>query len=219
MVSVEEDVADPPLLSDSVPVIAEGGSIAGGTDGTGQLVAVLDTGVDASHAFLTGKVVAEACFSAGENCPNGTASQVGSGAGAPCTYACLGCRHGTHVAGIAAGLTTGLAGVARGASILSIQVFSRFTGNPCAGGENPCALSYVSDQLAALEHVYDLHTVYHIAAVNMSRAAAVSVVLATTTCARELSTISGRSASLLWSPPATMGLPMPSPLPRASPAR
>jgi hypothetical protein len=86
MVSVEEDVADPPLLSESVTLIAAESAMAGGTDGTKQLVPVLDIGEDASHACLTGKSVAEAYFSAGENYTNGAASQVGNDAGMPCTY-------------------------------------------------------------------------------------------------------------------------------------
>jgi subtilisin family serine protease len=32
-------------------------------DGTGQVIAILDTGVDKTHPFLANKVVAEACFS------------------------------------------------------------------------------------------------------------------------------------------------------------
>jgi subtilisin family serine protease len=79
-------------------------------------VAVLDTGVDKTHPFLSGKVVEEACYSAGGNCPNGATSEVGSGAGVQCTYAAAACRHGTHVAGIAAGQGSSFSGVARGSA-------------------------------------------------------------------------------------------------------
>src|SRR5204863_97317 len=94
---------------------------------------VLDTGVDAAHPFLDGKVVAEACFStsaAGTTesfCPNGQDEQIGAGAGAPCPLP--DCLHGTHVAGIAAGHdASGLhtaSGVAKGAQVIAVQVFSK----------------------------------------------------------------------------------------------
>ena len=64
----------------------------------------------------------------------------------------------------------GLDGVARGAGLVSIQVFSRFNGPAnCGFGNSPCAGSYVSDQIAALEHVLLLKETHEtIAAVNMS---------------------------------------------------
>ena len=58
------------------------------------------------------------------------------------------CEHGTHIAGIAAGTGASFSGVAKDARLMSVQVFSRFTGMPCIGGEDPCALSFASDQLA-----------------------------------------------------------------------
>jgi len=105
-----------PQLSESVPHIGGNQAWVGGFDGTGQVVVVIDTGVDGNHPFLTGKVFAEACFSSGGNCPNGETSQTGSGAGVHCTYAPdpLNCWHGTHVAGIVAGQGTAFSGVARG---------------------------------------------------------------------------------------------------------
>jgi len=60
-----------PQLSESVPHIGGNQAWVGGFDGTGQVVVVIDTGVDGNHPFLTGKVFAEACFSSGGNCPNG----------------------------------------------------------------------------------------------------------------------------------------------------
>jgi hypothetical protein len=79
------------------------------------------------------------------------------------------------VAGIIAGADytpggPGFSGVARGASIIAIQVFSKFTGNTCTniGYTSPCALSYTSDQISGLERVYDLRTSFNIASVNMS---------------------------------------------------
>jgi subtilisin len=146
-----------------------------GRSGFGKVVAILDTGVDKAHPFLAGKVVSEACFSGNGNCPNGLTVQIGVGAGVPCTYAVSACRHGTHVAGIAAGKRYSTMpapqfdGVAPEAKLISVQVFSRFTGANCAGaGEDPCALSYTSDQIKGLDQVFSLRNSFSIASVNMS---------------------------------------------------
>lgn len=150
---VTEDGVAKPLLSESVPLIQADQAWAAGFDGTGWKVAVLDTGVDRNHPFLTGAVVDEACFTHNNSCPDGTNEQHGIGAAAPCTG--QGCSHGTHVAGIVAGRGPSFSGVARGASLIAIQVFS--------GG----AGSFTMDQISALEYVYNLGD-SHIAAVNMS---------------------------------------------------
>ncbi|MBW2667731.1 MAG: S8 family serine peptidase, partial [Deltaproteobacteria bacterium] len=122
----------------------------------------------ASHPMLTGKLVAEACYSAGRDCPNGKQTQVGSGAAAPCSYS-DDCQHGTHVSGIAVGNGPVLDGIARGAKLIPIQVFSKFKGpTNCGFGISTCALSYVSDQLKGLEHVLSLQPSHSIAAVNLS---------------------------------------------------
>ncbi len=172
VVSVTEDHLATPFLAESVPLVEAPQAWAAGFDGTGQSVVVLDTGVDNVHPFLAGKVVEEACFSGNSNCPDGSTAQIGPGAGVPCTYAVSGCRHGTHVAGIAAGegeSLFGFSGVAKGASLIAIQVFSRFTGPNCAGaGEDPCALSFLSDQVAGLERVFALSGTLQISSVNMS---------------------------------------------------
>jgi subtilisin len=169
VIGVAEDRWDAPLLPQSVPLVEADQAWAAGFDGTGWAVAILDTGVDNVHPFLSAKVVEEACFSANSSCPDGSTTQIGPGAGVPCTYAVSGCRHGTHVAGIAAGRGDSFSGVARGTSLIAIQVFSRFTGASCAGqGEDPCALSFVSDQIAGLEHVYSLAASLQTASVNMS---------------------------------------------------
>ena len=166
---VEEDKLAAPMLPESVPLVHADEVSRADFTGSGQVVAILDTGVDKAHSFLAGKVVEEACYSANSNCPNGETSQTGPGAGVPCTYAPSACRHGTHVAGIAAGSGAAFSGVAKGASLMAVQVFSRFTGANCVGaGEDPCALSFESDQLAGLEGVYNLRSSYSFAAVNMS---------------------------------------------------
>jgi len=169
VVSVAEDVAEPPVLLQSAPLVEAAAAWAAGLDGAGQVVAVLDTGVDGTHSMLSGKIVAEACFSDGRDCPNRKKTQIGPGAALPCDYDADGCQHGTHVSGIAVGDGPTLDGVARGAQLLAIQVFSSFNGAANCGFDNsPCALSYTSDQIAGLEHVLSLRTSFAIASVNMS---------------------------------------------------
>ena len=110
-----------------------------GWDGSGRTVAILDTGVQADHPYLGGQVTAEAeaCFSQAtvpglveSMCPGQATEAHGAGSAAPCV-SIAGCEHGTHVAGIAAGgpVTTpsDLTGVASGASIIAVKVFSKGT--------------------------------------------------------------------------------------------
>jgi len=158
-----------------------------GYTGSGYAVAVLDTGVQTSHPFLAGRTVAEACFSRTQAadgtvslCPNGnstgvggTPAQTGAGAGANCVG--IGsCEHGTHVAGIAVGKDysggPGYDGVAPGASLIAIQVFSEGTNSTaCGSSSTPCLTAYDEDILAALQYVQTTLAVsYTIASVNMS---------------------------------------------------
>lgn len=169
VIRVTEERIFRPFVTESVPLVEADQAWANGFDGAGWAVAILDTGVDSSHPFLTSKVVSEACFSGNSNCPNGGTEQTGFGAGVPCTYAVNGCSHGTHIAGIAAGQGLGLYGVAKGASLIAIQVFSRFTGPNCVGmGEDPCALRLEGDVIAGLDHVITLGATTQIASANMS---------------------------------------------------
>ena len=156
---VQLDEVDRAELSESVPLVNADDVWALGYDGDGESVAVLDTGVDRTHTFLSGRVVGEACFSVYGDCPNGMTEQYGTGAAAPCDYHAA-CEHGTHVAGIAAGDDRPtLAGVAPGADVVAVQVFSNYLGAPA---------SFTSDQLKALEYVYSVRDTYSIASVNMS---------------------------------------------------
>lgn len=190
--NVFEDVPVPPSLNGTVGIIGADDVVANGYDGTDQTVVILDTGIDGDHPFFaddsgTSRIVTEACFSTTDGtynssslCPNGSDVQTGSGASEVDTTAnCFDgssqlCYHGVHVAGIAAGNGTyagvGYDGVAPNANIVSVQVFSRFEDDAyCGTGASPCILSFTSDQLAALEYVYDsLHGVYDVASVNMS---------------------------------------------------
>lgn len=176
--SIEEDSLAEPSLASSNEVIGSEIAWAAGYDGTGQTVAVLDTGVDKTHPWFTtggNKVVSEACYSttAGTStslCPGGAASSTASNSGLNCAAGITGCEHGTHVAGIVAG-NNGAGpefGVARGANIIAVQVFSRFDDLNACDSPTPCVLSYVSDQIAGLERIYALRNDFNIAAVNMS---------------------------------------------------
>ncbi len=162
--AVYEDRLVRPSLAESTPLIGATTAWQQGFAGNGQVVAILDTGVDKNHPFLTGKVVDEACFSTTNTqygvqtvCPNGQSRQTGAGAGAPCQAD--DCEHGTHVAGIAAGRGAAFSGVARDAKIIAVQVFS---------ATDDSVSAFFSDIALGLEHVYEQRGRFNIAAVNMS---------------------------------------------------
>lgn len=98
-----------PTLSESVPQVRAPEAWAEGFDGTGSKVAVLDTGIDATHPDVKGAIVASKSFVPGES----TDDKVG---------------HGTHVASTIAG--SGAAsdgakkGVAPGAALYVGKVLS-----------------------------------------------------------------------------------------------
>ncbi len=145
-----------------------------GFDGAGTSVAVLDDGTSNNHPFLSGQVVSEACFSTSYTsstvnlaavCPNGTDFQEGTGSAAP--YGTW--DHGNHVAGTVAGkvMTSdgrNIRGVAPGAKIIGVQVFSR---NPADNSSG----SLTSDQIRAFDWLYqNINTPSwgKLAAINMS---------------------------------------------------
>ena len=169
---VVEDRILEPVLAESVPIVEADQVWASGHDGTGTTIAVLDSGVDAQHPFLSGKVVEEACYSstvAGTSrtvCPNGLEEQTGPGAAAPCFM--TNCEHGTHVAGIAAGDGPSFSGVAKGARIMAVQVFSEVIDPATCPSGAPCLGAFSSDVIAGLERVYTVAAQQQIAAVNMS---------------------------------------------------
>ena len=174
--TITPDILYRPTLNESSPLIGADAAWAAGYTGLGEIVAVLDTGVDKFHSFLDGKVISEACYSTTSIindstafCPSGS---VAPGSGLPCSIS--GCDHGTHVAGIATGNGTSggvsFSGVARDADLVAIQVFSRFN-NPssCRFGA-PCQLAYLSDIVAGLDRVYELKTTsgFNIVSANLS---------------------------------------------------
>lgn len=171
--TVQQDTLDLPFLSSSTPIVEATEAAVLGRTGLGRRVAVLDTGVDKDHAFIGASQVSnERCFALGSDgvagagdCPNGLSSQSGLGSGEDCTYS-GDCDHGTHVAGIVMGgphaSSPGSgAGVARLAKVIPVQVFSNFSGS---------ALSWGSDQLAALDYIFNLPVAVRdtVASVNMS---------------------------------------------------
>jgi subtilisin len=172
--SIEEDELAAPTLAESTVLTGATTAWSQGFSGSGQAVAVLDTGVDKNHSFLSGKVVSEACYSSIYSdstsvCPGGVTESVDVGSGVNCATTIAGCAHGTHVAGIVAGRGSSFSGVAKDANIISIQVFSSINNTTdCGSSPVPCALSYTSDQLKALERVRVLSSSMKIAAVNMS---------------------------------------------------
>ena len=174
--SIEEDVAEPPTLAESTVVVGAPTAWASGFSGNGWAVAVLDSGVQKNHSFLTDKVVSEACYSTTSGttstslCPNGAASSIDADSALNCDPAVSGCPHGTHVSGIVAGKGSAFSGVARDSKIIAVKVFSRFDTETSCGTGNafPCVLSYISDQISGLERVLALSGSMNIAAVNMS---------------------------------------------------
>ena len=177
VVTVMEDKILRPFLTQSVPLIQGDQAWAAGYDGSGTVVAIVDSGVDRNHAFLGGRVVEEACYSstnAGESqsvCPNGLEEQIGEGAAAPCSLAS--CMHGTHVAGIVAGdgssAGQAFSGVAKNAQIMAVQVFSEIIDPGFCGGAASCMGGYTSDVIAGLERVYAVALAgRNIVSVNMS---------------------------------------------------
>jgi subtilisin family serine protease len=150
-----------------------------GLNGSGTTVAVIDTGVLSSHPAFAGRIVAEACFSGGGDCPGGA---VQSDSAAPCTFSAE-CDHGTHVAGIAMGVavTAGQMPVSTGEPDLMI-----WTGG-VAPGANLFALNastqkadgrpgfWGSDLALALGEVANRATRHNVVAVNMSLGSGTSV--------------------------------------------
>jgi subtilisin family serine protease len=91
--------------------------------GAGQVIAVVDSGVDLSHPDLSAKLVAGATFTGCAGQPNGCGNgdwESGNTSDPPSP-------HGTHVAGIAAAITNngvGVAGTAPDARIMPVKVLT-----------------------------------------------------------------------------------------------
>src|SRR5262245_52135070 len=59
---ISEDPQFAPTLANSIPQIEADTAHAQGFNGSGSVIAILDTGVDSAHPFLAGRVIDEACF-------------------------------------------------------------------------------------------------------------------------------------------------------------
>jgi subtilisin family serine protease len=177
--SIQEDVLISPTLDDTTVIVGSDRAWDLGFDGSGTAVAVLDTGFRLTHQMFAGKTITEACFASGNgsslgDCPNGQEEQIGPGAAALHPSNFDGFDHGTHVAGIAVGNGPIFDGVARGADLIAINVFSRvLSDSRCdrPGAPPPfssCLLAQHSDIVAGLEQVFALRNSMTIASVNMS---------------------------------------------------
>ncbi len=167
-----------------------------GYNGSGQAVAILDTGVQPDHPFFGARVVDGACFTGAgfptgkytnvtAICPGSDSSTAPAAArdtpatagntadSVPCTSVPDECLHGTHVAGIAAGgtgSTTGNgSGVAWGADIVAVQVFTTLHGTTyCGSPSATCISAFDTDILAGLNWVLARQATDHIVSANMS---------------------------------------------------
>lgn len=194
--SIEEELIGEFQLGQSVTSIGATAVHTGSPAyrGQGQIVVVVDNGVDDGHPFFGTRVLrAEgACFS-GERiadsrdgtfnltsvCPNGQQRQIADGAGVPCEVGTMTdevnpCHHGTRVAGVIAGdavtnngaYNTTMTGVAPAARIIPIQIASQqCTSSGCE------SKGYKSSVILALDHIADVLVPKYpgeIAAVNVS---------------------------------------------------
>ena len=152
--AVDPDAGGSGHLAQSVPLI-HGDVVRNlGFTGAGITVAVLDSGIRASHPDLQSALVDESCFCRNADgtgcCPNGGTTQSGAGSANDDH------GHGTNIAGIVAsrgGVSS--FGVAPGCRIVAVKVLDR--DNRFAG---------ISQILSALDYVLTAHP--EVRVVNMS---------------------------------------------------
>ena len=139
---VDADAGGGAMLAETVPLAGGTAVQAAGLMGSGTLVALLDSGIDASHPDLAGALDGEACFCSTLDgagcCPGGGATRTGPGSAADDH------GHGTHLAGIVTG-DGGVAppGMAPGAELLAIKVLDA-TGSFCCSSDVVAALDWVA---------------------------------------------------------------------------
>jgi len=173
VVSVKKETIFEPALTETIPLIHADKVFAKNAQGTGYVVAVIDSGVSKTSPMLAGKVISEACYSSNipvQNyssfCPGGATSSLAIGSAVNCPLNVPQCDHGTHVASIAAGNSSVYDGVARDSRIIAIKVASRLRGPGCT--PTPCLAILEGDVLLALKRVIALRNTFKIAAVNLS---------------------------------------------------
>lgn len=156
---VDLDVGGRGGLTTSVSQIGADTRHDRGNDGSGVVVAILDTGVDLGHPALAGRIVHEACFGGGGSgggfCPNGTFRQTGVGAAQDDA------GHGTHVTGIVASNgVQGTPGVAPGVGVVAVKVLDNCSFSGC--------FHAFSEIVAALDYIIVNHATLNVGIINMS---------------------------------------------------
>jgi subtilisin family serine protease len=186
VVRIDEEQVMTISLADTIPQInADDAWNWNGTNngytGAGRIVAQLDTGVEKTHPAFAGKIQSadEACFSrngtgnsivkstCGGTAPGLDQSTGVDGASKPCDVALsVDCFHGTVTAGVAVSGNSTYAGVAKGASLMPVQVMTYPAPAPDAR-----MVSYEADHVRALQWIESrVDAGRPVAAVNVSLA-------------------------------------------------
>ena len=162
VIMIDEDIGGTGHLDDSVTLIDADQRHLYGNEGSGVVVAVLDSGVDTDNSDLAVSIIHQECFLDFDGsingvglCPSGSDRQSGAGAAEDDA------GHGTHVTGIVTsnGVITPGPGVAPSANIISIKVL--------AGPTFRGVFQYFSEVLAALDFVIN-NPQMNIRVINMS---------------------------------------------------
>lgn len=163
------------LLTSAQVSIGVGTAWERGFDGAGTAIAVIDGGINVAHPALAGKNIGDACFANTfgtttiAQCPSGQTPQISAGAASYCPADSTRCDHGTHVASIAVGNDGANFGIARGAKLVPIDVFSLVTDPAeCSPDPAPCVLTDSLAVLNALDYVNEHAVGLGIVAVNLS---------------------------------------------------
>jgi subtilisin family serine protease len=89
---ISEDKPMRLALAESLPRVGAPRAWAGGYNGSGKTIAVLDSGVDKNHPWLSQKIVSEAYFSTNDQargysspCPGGAVESTDPDSSVPCT--------------------------------------------------------------------------------------------------------------------------------------
>jgi len=152
-IDLEESLS--PVLSESVPLINATQVWAKDYTGKGQTVCVIDTGVNASHPDLQGKIIGEKCYcrnpeGANQHCCPGGLNESNDAE----DYN----GHGTHVTGIIVSQDATYRGVAPNASVVMVKVCNSSINNSCDN----------DDILLGINWCKDHKTMYNISVISIS---------------------------------------------------